>query len=64
MRRNNKKVLKQTTKLQLWVNKEIYSKLKELSIKQGRSISDIVREGIAKILINYDQLFNNEENTE
>ncbi len=48
------KNVKQNSKLQLWLDYKIHDKIKELASKQGRTVAELVREAIVKILKEYD----------
>ena len=41
--------------LQVWVEPSIHSSFQRLASQQGRSISGLVREGMAKVLADYSR---------
>ncbi len=44
----------QNSKLQLWLDYKIHDKIKALANKQGRTVAELVREALVKILKEYD----------
>jgi hypothetical protein len=45
-------------KLQIWISKDINKIISRIALRQGRTISELVREGIAKVICEYSNLRN------
>jgi predicted DNA-binding protein len=43
----------QNYKVQIYVNKKVYLEVKQISKKQGRTVAELIREAIVKILKEY-----------
>jgi predicted DNA-binding protein len=48
------KTVEQNSKLQLWLDNTIHNRIKVLANKQGRTVAELVREALVKILKEYD----------
>jgi predicted DNA-binding protein len=44
----------QTAKLQLWIDEKVHKKLRSIATEQGRTVAELVREGIVKIVREYE----------
>jgi len=53
--------MKQTKKVHVYLTPEVKEKLQRIAQSQGRTLSEVIREGIAEVLKKYEKILREEE---